>query len=51
MVLSSDQISQQDAAIIFYIAERKLRFEIDLNNIKELNVMVSSELLKLARIK
>ena len=51
VVLSSDQISQQDAAIIFYIAERKLRFEIDLNNIKELNVMVSSELLKLARIK
>ena len=51
VVLSSDQISQQDAAIIFYIAERKLRFEIDLNNIKELNVMVSSELLKLAKIK
>ena len=51
MVLSSDQISQKDAAITFYIAERKLRFEIDLNNIKELNVMVSSELLKLARIK
>ncbi|MDE0929805.1 MAG: YfiR family protein [Halioglobus sp.] len=51
VVLSSDQVSQQDAAIIFYIAERKLRFEIDLNNIKELNVMVSSELLKLARIK
>ena len=51
VVLSSDQISQKDAAIIFYIAERKLRFEIDLNNIKKLNVMVSSELLKLARIK
>ena len=51
VVLSSDQISQQDAAIIFYIAERKLRFEIDLNNIRNINVMVSSELLKLARIK
>ena len=51
VVLSSDQISQQDAAIIFYIDERKLRFEIDLNTIKKLNVMVSSELLKLARIK
>ena len=51
VVLSSDQISQQDAAIIFYIDERKLRFEINLNNIKKLNVMVSSELLKLARIK
>ena len=51
VVLSSDQMSQKDAAIIFYIDERKLRFEIDLNTIKKLNVMVSSELLKLARIK
>ena len=51
IVLSSSQISQKDAAIIFYIAERKLRFEIDLNNIRKINVMVSSELLKLARIK
>ena len=51
VVLSSDQMSQKDAAIIFYIDERKMRFEIDLNTIKKLNVMVSSELLKLARIK
>ena len=51
VVLSSDQISHKDAAIIFYIDERKLRFEIDLNNVKKLNLTVSSELLKLARIK
>ena len=51
VVLSSDQISQKDAVIIFYIDERKLRFEIDLNNVKKLNLTVSSELLKLARIR
>ena len=51
VVISSNQISQIDAAIIFYIDERRLRFEIDLNNIKKLNVTVSSELLKLAKIR
>jgi hypothetical protein len=39
------------AAILFYTENRKLRFEIDLEKIKTLEVTVSSELLKLARIK
>ena len=39
------------AAILFYTENRKLRFEIDLKKIKTLKVNVSSELLKLARIK
>ena len=51
VVISSDQVLQKNAAIIFYIAERKLRFEIHLENIQALGVTVSSELLKLAKIK
>lgn len=51
VVLASDQISQQGAAITFFIADRKLRFEIDLDTLQKNQVTVSSELLKLARIK
>ena len=51
MVLSSDQVSQKNAAIIFYVNDNKLRFEIVMNNIRKYGVTVSSELLKLARIK
>jgi|TARA_R110002073_G_scaffold26730_2_gene87291 hypothetical protein len=51
VVSDSDQILQKNSAITFYIEERRLRFEIDLNNIQKSGVTVSSELLKLARIK
>ena len=51
VVLASDQISQQGAAITFFIADRKLRFEIDLDTMQKNQVTVSSELLKLAKIK
>lgn len=39
------------AAIAFYTEDRKLRFEVDLQKIESLDVSVSSELLKLARIR
>jgi hypothetical protein len=39
------------AAIVFYTEDRKLRFEVDLQKIRSLDVSVSSELLKLARIR
>ena len=51
VVSDSDQILQKNSAITFYIEERRLRFEIDLNNIEKSGVIVSSELLELARIK
>ena len=51
IVADSDNISFSNAAIFFYTEDRKLRFEIDLEKINTLNVAVSSELLKLARIK
>jgi hypothetical protein len=51
VVLSSSKVLQKNAAIIFYTSDRKLRFEIDLANIKKAGVTVSSELLKLAKIK
>ena len=51
VVLSSDQVSQKNAAIIFYVNDNKLRFEIVMNNIRKYGVTVSSELLKLAKLK
>ncbi|MDG2048026.1 MAG: YfiR family protein [Halioglobus sp.] len=51
IVLESKQISQKGASIVFFITDRKVRFEIDLNNIHKNQVAVSSELLKLAKIK
>lgn len=38
------------ASIIFYIDSSRVRFEINLEKIRSLNVVVSSDLLKLARI-
>jgi hypothetical protein len=49
--INGDNISFPGAANIFYKECRKLRFEIDLEKINNLNVALSSELLKLARIK
>jgi hypothetical protein len=51
VVLSSEQVLQKDAAIIFFISDDQLRFEIAMNNISKFDITVSSELLKLARLK
>jgi len=47
---SADQLLSV-AAIAFYTEDRKLRFEVDLQKIKSLDITISSELLKLARIR
>ena len=50
VVLSSDRVSQKDAAIIFYLNNDKLRFEIVMSNVRKSGVTISSELLKIAKI-
>ena len=50
VVLSSAQVSQKDATIIFYLDNGKLRFEIVMSNIKRSGITISSELLKIAKI-
>ena len=50
-VLGSEQIKVPGAAIIFFQERGKLRFEVDRKVLQETQVSVSSELLKLARIK
>lgn len=51
IVLDSAGIPENEAAIVFYISNRKLRFEIDVDRVAKEGVVVSSELLKLARIR
>jgi len=51
IVADSKQLSQPGTAITFFTEARKLRFEIDLQVIQASDFIVSSELLKLARIK
>jgi hypothetical protein len=51
MVADSKTVAQPGTAIIFFTEARKLRFEIDLQVIQTSDFIVSSELLKLARIK
>ena len=51
IVADVDNSLSTETAIMFYTENRKLRFEINLEKIKQLQVKVSSELLKLARIK
>jgi len=51
IVADSKQLSQAGAAITFFTEGRKLRFEIDLQVIQGSDFIISSELLKLARIK
>ena len=51
IVADISSINFPGSAIIFYQEKRKLRFEVDLEKINTLNVNISSELLKLARIK
>ena len=52
-VIVADSVSAvfPDIALFFYVKKGKLRFEIDLEKINSLNVIVSSELLKLARVR
>ncbi len=51
IVADTSSIYFPGAAIMFYQENKKLRFEVDLERINTLNVDISSELLKLARIK
>ena len=51
VVADSGNLSVPSAVILFYSENRKLRFEIYLEKIKKLNIIVSSELMKLARLK
>jgi hypothetical protein len=51
IVADSGSVAFSGIAITFYRENRKLRFEIDLDKVRALNVVVGSELLKLARIK
>jgi hypothetical protein len=51
IVADSGSVAFSGIAIKFYREKSKLRFEIDLDKIGALNVVVGSELLKLARIK
>ena len=51
VVVSNKQIAHPFAAISYYLEDGKLRFEVDLERIEPLNMSLSSELLKLAKIK
>lgn len=51
LVVESQAVSQSHTAITFYTSQRKIRFSINIDVLAELNLHVSSELLKLARIK
>ena len=51
IITDTTDVYSADQAISFYIDKGKLRFEIDLEKMNNLGVSVSSELLKLARIK
>jgi hypothetical protein len=51
IVADSKSVAQPGTAITFFTEGRKLRFEIDLQIIQGSDFIVSSELLKLARIK
>lgn len=50
-VLDSALVIYERPTITFYIDNRRLRFEINIQRTKELQVSVSSELLKLARVR
>jgi hypothetical protein len=50
IVLESKQVEQERSAIRFYTDEQRVRFEFDLTQFARVNVVVSSELLKLARV-
>lgn len=51
VVVDSAEVKFPATSIVFYEKNKKLRFEIDRDNISKTRVVVSSELMKLARIK
>lgn len=51
VVASGSKVYPELAAISFYEQKKRLRFEVNMNKINDLKLDVSSELLKLARIK
>jgi hypothetical protein len=51
LVVESEAVGQPHTAITFYASQRKIRFSINIDVLDALNIRVSSELLKLARIK
>ncbi len=51
VVVDSAEVEFPSTSIVFYEKNKKLRFEIDRDNITKTQVVVSSELLKLAKIK
>lgn len=51
VVASNESIKAPHAGIRFYLQGAKLRFEVDLEKTKQLDLILSSELLKLAKIK
>ena len=51
IVADSESVAQEIATITFYTEARRLRFEINLQTLQTSSFMISSELLKLARIK
>ena len=51
VVAANREIRAMGTSVWFYRDGPKLRFEVDLNKVQDLNLNISSELLKLARIK
>jgi len=51
VVVDSPEVKFPTTSIVFYEKNKKLRFEIDRDNISKTQVVVSSELMKLAKIK
>jgi hypothetical protein len=50
LVVESEAVGQPHSGITFYTLQRKIRFSINIDVLAGLNLSVSSELLKLARI-
>jgi len=50
LVVESEEVVQPQTAITFYTSQSKIRFSINIDVLDALNIRVSSELLKLARI-
>ena len=51
LVVGSEEIQHPLSAVTFYLDNRKLRFEFNMARVEKLDISISSELLKLARIK
>ncbi len=52
LIIGGDEtIAKETRTIVFFKKNKKIRFEVDLNNANIMDVKISSELLKIARIK